>query len=107
MTLTGPRSVVLAVLDLARAGRFAEIRERFTPGLRPMVTAEALKAAWDAEAARLGPVASARLWYGVVRPGILLTWRAQVTSRATSASGSSSLTLEPSRAVCGKGTPIR
>lgn len=58
MTLTGPRSMALAVLDLARAGRFAEIRERFTPGLRPMVTAEALKAAWDAEAARLGPVAS-------------------------------------------------
>jgi hypothetical protein len=50
--------VVLAILDLARAGRFAEIRDRFTPSLQPMVTAEAITAAWDAAIAQLGPVVS-------------------------------------------------
>jgi uncharacterized protein len=58
VTSTGPQAVALAVLDLARAGRFAEIRDRFTKGLRPMVTAAALQAAWDAEVAELGLVAS-------------------------------------------------
>jgi dienelactone hydrolase len=58
MTSTAPQTVALAILDLARAGQFAEIRERFTVGLRPMITAEALKAAWDTEIARRGPVTS-------------------------------------------------
>jgi hypothetical protein len=40
MTSTGPQTVALAVLDLAQAGRFADIRDRFTPSLRPMVTAD-------------------------------------------------------------------
>jgi hypothetical protein len=58
MTSTGPPTVALTVPDLAQAGRFAEIRERFAAGLRTMVTAEALKAAWDTEVAQLGPVIS-------------------------------------------------
>jgi hypothetical protein len=58
MTSTRPRTAALAVLDLARTGRFADIRDRFTPSLRPIVVAEALKAAWDAEVAQLGPVVS-------------------------------------------------
>jgi uncharacterized protein len=58
MTSTGPRTVALAILDLARTGRFADIRERFTPSLRPMVAAAALQAAWDAGVAQLGPVVS-------------------------------------------------
>ena len=48
----------LAVIEMARQGRFEEIRERFTPQLRPMVPAEALRAAWEAEVARSGQVAS-------------------------------------------------
>jgi dienelactone hydrolase len=56
MTSIGPQAGALAVLDLARAGRFADIRERFTSSLRPMVTAAVLQAAWDAEVAQLGPV---------------------------------------------------
>lgn len=56
MTCTEPQTVALTILDLARAGRFADIRDRFAPSLRPMVTADALKAAWDAEVAQLGPV---------------------------------------------------
>lgn len=56
MTCTEPQTVALTILDLARAGRFADIRDRFAPSLRPMVTADALKAAWDAEVVQLGPV---------------------------------------------------
>ena len=41
----------MAVLDLARAGQFEEIRELFTPGLRPMVPPGGLQAAWEAEIA--------------------------------------------------------
>jgi hypothetical protein len=59
MTSTGPQTAALAVLDLARAGRFSDIRDRFAASLRPMIAAAALQAAWDAELARLGPVVSA------------------------------------------------
>jgi hypothetical protein len=58
MTSTEPQTAALAILDLAQAGQLAEIRERFAVGLRPMVTAEALKAAWDAEVAQLGLMTS-------------------------------------------------
>jgi uncharacterized protein len=49
-----PEARALAVVELARAGQFDEIRELFTPGLRPMVTADGLRAAWDAELAERG-----------------------------------------------------
>jgi uncharacterized protein len=49
-----PEARALAVVELARAGQFDEIRELFTPGLRPMVTADALRAAWEAELAERG-----------------------------------------------------
>lgn len=58
MTPIEPGDRALAVLDLARAGSFAEIRELFAEGLRPMVTAAALQAAWEAELAEYGPVTS-------------------------------------------------
>jgi hypothetical protein len=44
----------MAVVELARTGQFDQIRELFTPGLRPMVTAAALQAAWEAELAERG-----------------------------------------------------
>ncbi len=56
MTPTEPQAVALTILDLAQAGQFTDIRDRFAPSLRPMVTADVLKAAWDAEVAQLGPV---------------------------------------------------
>jgi hypothetical protein len=43
------------VLELAQAGRFAEISEPFAPPLRAMVPPEALQAAWAAENSRRGP----------------------------------------------------
>ena len=49
-----PEARALAVVELARAGQFDEIRELFTPGLRPMVTADGLRAAWGAELAERG-----------------------------------------------------
>jgi hypothetical protein len=56
--LSAPVDVVLSALELARAGRFAEVCELFAPPLRPLVTAETLEAAWKAELARQGPVTS-------------------------------------------------
>ncbi len=53
-----PEATALAVLELAAQGRFAEISERFAPQLRPLVPAEALRAAWAAELARNGPLSS-------------------------------------------------
>jgi uncharacterized protein len=55
---TSPVAAALAVIELARQGRFTEIREQFAPQLRPMVPAEALQAAWEGELAKHGPVAS-------------------------------------------------
>jgi dienelactone hydrolase len=51
-----PAQTGLAVLDLAQAGRFAEIAELFAPPLRAMVPPEALQAAWAAELSQRGPV---------------------------------------------------
>jgi dienelactone hydrolase len=58
MMPTGPVPTGMAVLDMARAGRFAEIRDMYAPQLRAMVTAETLQAAWTVELGRHGPVAS-------------------------------------------------
>ena len=51
-----PASAALAVVDMARNGQFAELCERFAPPLRPMVSADALRAEWDGELAQHGPV---------------------------------------------------
>ncbi|SDK60099.1 alpha/beta hydrolase [Nonomuraea jiangxiensis] len=56
MTPTDPATVGLTVLDLARAGRFAEIRDMFAPNLRTMLAPESLQAAWTAGLAAHGPV---------------------------------------------------
>jgi dienelactone hydrolase len=53
-----PLATSLAVLDMAQAGRFAEIRDLFAPQLRALVSPEALQAAWTAELGRRGPVSS-------------------------------------------------
>ncbi len=53
-----PESTALAVLNLARAGHFTEIRDQFAAALRPLVTVPALQTAWDAEIGRLGPIST-------------------------------------------------
>src|SRR2546429_3250132 len=58
MMLAAPVATSLTVLEMAQAGRFAEIHDLLAPQLRPMVTAEALQAAWAAELGRRGPVSS-------------------------------------------------
>ena len=55
---TVPEQTVLDVLELAQAGRFADIRDMFAPQLRALVAPEALETAWKAELAKQGPVAS-------------------------------------------------
>lgn len=56
MTTTGPAAISTTVLQLAQANRFAEILDMFAPNLRPMLTPESLRAAWNAEVERYGPV---------------------------------------------------
>ena len=58
MVLATPAETSLAVLDMAQAGRFAEIRDMFAPQLRSMVTVEGLQMAWAAELDRRGRVTS-------------------------------------------------
>jgi dienelactone hydrolase len=59
MEQTTPGARAIAVLEMARTGRFAEIHDLFAPRLREMVPPESLRVAWDAEVARCGPVTSA------------------------------------------------
>jgi dienelactone hydrolase len=47
------------VVELLRAGRFAEIRELFTPQLRPLVPADAIGTAWTAAVAQYGELTEA------------------------------------------------
>ncbi|HEY3749203.1 MAG TPA: alpha/beta hydrolase [Pseudonocardiaceae bacterium] len=49
--MTTPTATGLAVIELARAGHFAEIQEMFAPQLRPLVTADVLRAGWEAQGA--------------------------------------------------------
>ena len=53
-----PVEVALAALELAQAGRFAEIRDLFAPQLQSLVTPEALETGWKAELDRQGQVVS-------------------------------------------------
>jgi hypothetical protein len=54
--LAAPVATSLAVLEMARAGRFTQIRDLFAPQLRAMVTAEALQVGRAAGLGRRGPV---------------------------------------------------
>jgi uncharacterized protein len=55
--MSDPAATAASVVGLAQAGRFDDIREQFAPALQPMVTAEALRIAWEA----LSPVSSVGL----------------------------------------------
>lgn len=48
----------LAVVGLARAGRFEEIRDRFVPSVVPLVNADALRTAWTAAIDGIGGIDS-------------------------------------------------
>jgi hypothetical protein len=53
-----PTQIGLAVAEMARGERFAEIRDLFAPQLRQMAAPEALQVAWESELERRGPVRS-------------------------------------------------
>jgi dienelactone hydrolase len=46
----------LAALELARAGRFAEIQEMFAPQLQALVSADALRAGWTSQVDPIGAI---------------------------------------------------
>jgi dienelactone hydrolase len=56
MVVTGAESAGVAILDMARQGRFDEIHDLFPPKLRSMASAASVRAAWTAEIDRHGPV---------------------------------------------------
>ncbi len=56
MTTPTPTKLALIVVEMARAGRFAEIRELFSPTLRPMVTPAVLQTAWEHELGEKGEI---------------------------------------------------
>jgi uncharacterized protein len=53
-----PEQVLLSALELAQAGRFAEVRDLFVPQLQDLVVPEALETAWKAELGKQGPIVS-------------------------------------------------
>jgi hypothetical protein len=53
---TGPLEVAASVIEMLRDERFSEIEELFAPQLRAAVSAETIRTAWTAEAAKTGPV---------------------------------------------------
>ncbi|MFI6517997.1 alpha/beta hydrolase family protein [Spirillospora sp. NPDC050679] len=55
---TGPAAVAAQVAELARAGCFEQIAERFAPPLRALVSVEALRDGWDGHIARIGAVSA-------------------------------------------------
>ncbi|GII31890.1 hypothetical protein Pmi06nite_53320 [Planotetraspora mira] len=54
----GPKATGVAVVEMARDGRFAEIEDLFAPPLRAAVTAQRLQAAWAAELGKHGSVSA-------------------------------------------------
>ncbi len=58
MIPASPAERTITTIELARHGRFDDIRDLFLDQLRPMVSADVLRAAWDTEISRLGPVIS-------------------------------------------------
>ncbi len=70
--LPTPAELSLTVLELAQDGRFDELRERFAPPLRPMVSADDLRLAWTAAIERLGPVTSVGDPASEPAPGVTL-----------------------------------
>ncbi|MCU7722778.1 DUF3887 domain-containing protein [Actinoplanes sp. KI2] len=55
---TSPADTGAKLVELLRAGRFAEIPDMFPPNLRVLVTPETMRAAWQAELDRHGAVSS-------------------------------------------------
>jgi dienelactone hydrolase len=68
----------IAVVELARTGHFDEIRELFTLGLRPMVTAAGLEAAWGAVLAERGQLISVGAAVSDPADGAMVTVRVPV-----------------------------
>jgi dienelactone hydrolase len=55
---TDPASVAIAVVGMAREGRFVDIEALFAPPLRAVVSAETLRVNWATESSRIGAITS-------------------------------------------------
>jgi uncharacterized protein len=52
----GPLEIAASVAEMLRDERFSDIENLFAPRLRAAVSAETIRTAWTAEAAKIGPV---------------------------------------------------
>ncbi len=66
--------LTLNALELAQAGRFADVRELFVAQLQPLVVPDALQAAWQAELAKEGNVAAVGTPLSAAEP--IAPWKA-------------------------------
>jgi uncharacterized protein len=48
----------MAIIEMVERAQFEEIHNRFAPQLRPLVPPDALRAAWEAQVAKTGPVSA-------------------------------------------------
>jgi dienelactone hydrolase len=53
-----PDETATAVIEMAERGQFQEVHDRFAPRLRPLLTPDSLRAAWQAATATTGPVSA-------------------------------------------------
>jgi hypothetical protein len=53
-----PAEAAIAVIQMVERGQFDEVHERFAPQLRPLLTPDSLRAAWQAAVVTAGPVAA-------------------------------------------------
>ncbi|MGO1052868.1 hypothetical protein [Crossiella sp. CA198] len=75
-----PVVLATAVVAMAREGRFAEVEELFSPGLRAAAPTPALRVGWEGQLARLGAIVSvgdpvcAPAGAGLVRASVPVTY---------------------------------
>lgn len=53
-----PAEAATAAIEMVERGRFQEVHERFAPQLRPLLTPDSLRAAWQAATATTGPLST-------------------------------------------------
>jgi uncharacterized protein len=70
--LASPVQAGLAALDLTRTGQFDQLHAQFAAPLRTMVTADALRAAWETAIEQVGPVTSIGAAVSEQVPGITM-----------------------------------
>jgi pimeloyl-ACP methyl ester carboxylesterase len=92
MMFESPTAQVLSLLRMAEEGRFEDISDLFVEQLRPMVSADVLRASWDAEIRRNGAVTAIGQPTAEPGPQGMVVVRAPITTQRGSMALVASLT---------------